>query len=317
MNRLAANKGSKSMKVFRFLSADSLIKTIDDLTLKFSVPTTFNDPYDNHVPVTYILDESLLKSMIKKSLKNFVEGSSSFKQDCLFENMLISFVKNNNDFVERIINDIDNVVDWIYSNIKEGKGTTQEYFFNFKRPSEKDVICCFSKCNDSLLMWGHYADNHKGGVVEFDLPDNYADKFFTVKYSDKVPNIDAVNLLFGTGSSTDVLELLSANYRTKALCWEYEKEIRAVFYISENCKNPGISDENMHHIQMEKRAFIPFAPEFIKGIYLGVNFSKEDLKKFMECYNSISLNSPVYKAKLKKDSFGLDFEPVDLMKEVD
>jgi len=42
---------SKAIKVFRYLSSDSLIATISDFTLKFSLPTTFNDPYDNNIPV--------------------------------------------------------------------------------------------------------------------------------------------------------------------------------------------------------------------------------------------------------------------------
>jgi len=37
-------------------------------------------------------------------------------------------------------------------------------------------IACFSECNDSILMWSHYADHHKGICIEYEtrllsLPD--------------------------------------------------------------------------------------------------------------------------------------------------
>jgi hypothetical protein len=30
-------------------------------------------------------------------------------------------------------------------------------------------LCSFSECNDSILMWSHYAKDHKGFCVEYDL----------------------------------------------------------------------------------------------------------------------------------------------------
>jgi len=32
-------------------------------------------------------------------------------------------------------------------------------------------VCCFSELNDSLLMWSHYADQHKGICIEYDFID--------------------------------------------------------------------------------------------------------------------------------------------------
>lgn len=43
-------------------------------------------------------------------------------------------------------------------------------FFGGIRQAESEThIACFSECGDSSLMWGHYADSHKGFCLEYDF----------------------------------------------------------------------------------------------------------------------------------------------------
>jgi hypothetical protein len=84
-------------------------------------------------------------------------------------------------------------------------------------------ICCFSACNDSILMWAHYADGHKGFCLGFDTS---VEEFWTkpprpVKYLDSIPRVSPVNALQG-----DATELLDAMVTTKHTCWSYEQEWR-------------------------------------------------------------------------------------------
>ena len=39
----------------------------------------------------------------------------------------------------------------------------------YDRLRERTWICSLSKINDSLLMWSHYANNHKGICVELNM----------------------------------------------------------------------------------------------------------------------------------------------------
>lgn len=76
------SKSSKTrsyIKLYRYLSRDGLLKTLSNLSLKFSRPSLFNDPYDNHIPVTNKCDESLLKSNIKMSILNYFSKDGSLK----------------------------------------------------------------------------------------------------------------------------------------------------------------------------------------------------------------------------------------------
>lgn len=78
-------------------------------------------------------------------------------------------------------------------------------------------VFCLSQCNDNILMWAHYADNHKGFCIEFerssqnDLGDY--EKTRDVKYRPDYPTISPL--------SPYAFDL---KFFTKAIDWKYEKE---------------------------------------------------------------------------------------------
>ena len=82
-------------------------------------------------------------------------------------------------------------------------------------------VCCFSKKNDDLLMWAHYADSYRGVCLEFDtaiLADDLA-ILMPVRYEEKYPMVDYLR-----GSDQVSMQMVL----TKAKEWEYESEYRFV-----------------------------------------------------------------------------------------
>lgn len=94
-------------------------------------------------------------------------------------------------------------------------------------------VCCFSKRYDSMLMWGHYANGHRGVCIGYDLSlipysdgysilDNNTYDVFAkdVKYGQKL------NILDYDGGYTfggvEACEMLSCKPKE----WEYEEEVR-------------------------------------------------------------------------------------------
>lgn len=89
-------------------------------------------------------------------------------------------------------------------------------------------ICCFSEIADSILMWSHYADYHKGLCLIFE-PSKDTECFSKVQkilYSEKRPTYqlcqDKVNA--------------SALF-TKYIDWKYEQEFRIIKSYTEYKKN--------------------------------------------------------------------------------
>lgn len=92
-------------------------------------------------------------------------------------------------------------------------------------------LLCLSEVRDSILMWGHYTDNHQGFVVGFDSDHPFfskrrsdKDEFGFLRRVDYNPQRPHVTLTDTTST---------AWFSTKSDQWSYEKEWRIVRVLSE------------------------------------------------------------------------------------
>ncbi len=61
------------------------------------------------------------------------------------------------------------------------------YYYDVRAGARASIgVICFSSNYDNILMWSHYANNHKGICIEFDLNDS----FFHGKYKDVPSELD-------------------------------------------------------------------------------------------------------------------------------
>ena len=89
-------------------------------------------------------------------------------------------------------------------------------------------ISCFSESYDSLLMWAHYANNHRGMCVEYDLLEiNRRLRFSPVPviYSSERPLFHAFNQ---DTIKADTLSVFIESLTSKSPEWSYEKEWRII-----------------------------------------------------------------------------------------
>lgn len=113
------------------------------------------------------------------------------------------------------------------------------------------AVCCFSEVSDHPLMWGHYADSHKGVCLVFD---EFADLrggwfAFPVAYSESRPRVNLTQL-----NDPDVA--------VAALClksdhWCYEREQRMIGW-------------------HEAAGYRKFPQQALKGIILGAKITNQD-----------------------------------------
>lgn len=114
-----------------------------------------------------------------------------------------------------------------------------------------------------ILMWSHYADGHRGFCIEYQFSNEFiwsgldnkiAMRFHDILYTDDAVVIDnKLNSVLG--------------FYTKQSCWKKENEERLLAYIPE-------ADTNVAHIPLDPHSFI-------KAIYFGFKFPKEDRKTIM------------------------------------
>jgi hypothetical protein len=102
---------------------------------------------------------------------------------------------------------------------------------NLAQVSEQFGVLCLSTVSDSIAMWSHYADKHRGIVVGFDLDHPHLNRnWFTVNYAKDRVGVDIAWTLRRADASDGVpLKTLA----TKSEVWSYEKELRSIFKLSD------------------------------------------------------------------------------------
>lgn len=89
----------------------------------------------------------------------------------------------------------------------------------------ESAVCCFSTVPDSILMWSHYADHHRGIVFVFHQQVEPQPFFaFPVTYTEDRPSVDITRIAIDGPTAFRNATL------TKAAVWSYEAEMRMIEY---------------------------------------------------------------------------------------
>lgn len=163
-------------------------------------------------------------------------------------------------------------------------------------------IFCATRERANLLMWAHYADQHRGVVFGFrpDLErDSYLRLLEPVEYTDDRPTFYGSIGNMAQGAVLDEAAIRAFNRRlvySKSTHWSYEAEER--IYVPWE-----VADG-------EPASYLPFYPEELAELYLGCRATEEF--KLEICAAARALNSEVaiYDVRPAKDSYALDFELV-------
>ncbi len=96
---------------------------------------------------------------------------------------------------------------------------------DFQKECKNSGVVCLSEVCDSILMWSHYAQNHKGVCFEFTRAENNClgdeEMCSPVRYERHYPPIDLGQMLINQDGET-----IQRMMKTKSWEWAYEKEWR-------------------------------------------------------------------------------------------
>lgn len=182
-------------------------------------------------------------------------------------------------------------------------------------------LSSFSKTNDSLLMWSHYCNNHKGicigmNLVEMrtNMPSVGVGMYLLEPLRLEVEYQDILNRPKAYHSPIDphFYQLL-----TKAKAWEYEQEVRLIIekphpFLAmltpeqeKQAKRNEVMDwKEVHH-------YLPIGGERFKEIYFGINTDPKEKAKIIN-YARTKLNPDIklYQMKVDEDAFQLKAEEI-------
>lgn len=219
-----------------------------------------NDPFESSI----YLDEGALNTKYYKELYEVISKIDNIEiKNKTYDSLnRIFFNKNIN------INDID-----------MSKSSKEKIF---RKLATKVGIVSFSSENDSLLLWSHYADSHKGVCLEFnrdssnDLGD---DKMcFPIQYSSFIKDID-INI--------DINNIYKEIFRYKCDIWDYEKEWRL--------------------LTPKGKMLIPF-PSKIENVFFGLETEYEDINSIIEILGN---GKKYWKAEKVDNQYKIKFKKME------
>lgn len=176
--------------IYKYINKEDGMKVLVDNTMKFSRPFDFNDPFDCSLKLLSFINipENLIKEHIDKGILVLEHGDEKLSYKELAQK-----------------------ADSIYKEEKMKKV--------LKDLKEDLWISCFSKKNDEILMWSHYAKGHTGFCIGFNierLSDSIDFIRNEVKYKDQFNKINFFN----------DQKALEKWISIKSPEWSYESEVR-------------------------------------------------------------------------------------------
>lgn len=253
--------------------------------------TVFKEDFDAKVFDNLILP-NLVSDMKKRGLTSIYKYRQGSEQDLInLENNVLASVKYymfNDPFEYQLSIDSEYIKNYCHSilgNVIDYESPEfllcyDEIIKIVNDLTKRYNICCLAEEKESLLMWSHYANEHRGYCIEYNIFEvqKMNPVFSPVMYSDNMP------IIF----REDMLDQLNRGNYTKSLYWSYEKEWRIVTQYN----------KEVQLLKMPKAT----------AIYLGCRASndlKEKLSKYCK-HNNVDL----FESRKNRVQYKLDFNKI-------
>lgn len=271
MNSENSNQENKPLFFYKFVPFERK-NILENGMLRFTPAKDFNDPFELQPTITpYSLEwiEYFL------NLNDSERGNIKFNDsDYSYSTKRFELLSEKKNLLNKKINEIGILSLSSNSNINQ--------FLTVSVPEKNDP-------RTNLIMWSHYADSHKGFIIEFREDFIEGIDIQKVEYSDERDIITFEDI---DNNNFDKL------FFKKSLEWFYEQEYRAILKLDDADK---ITDDNIHLFEFDKSK--------VNSITFGCNMSKDNKKEIMDlikkdnAYEKVQFNH----AYLNDDGYFLNF----------
>lgn len=249
--------------LYKHFALDAEMKTLGifhNNNLRYSYPSDFNDPYDCLCSIE--LDFSEFK---KESFEKFakIRINSSV------------WIQRKNEFLIAVKKQFNSAA-------------YMEGLRKFIR------VTCFNNAPLNILMWSHYANHHKGFMLEFRFKksDGIEQLPIPVFYQEDLPKQSIPWNMNSLQQDNEIMtESIIKQFLTKSSDWSYENEFRQ------------ISDSG---------EFKKFPPSSLSSVVLGTKISKVDQEAIRNAVDNFNQKNSqevnVYQASTLQDRFKLHVE---------
>ena len=231
---------------------------LNDCTIKFTRPKCFNDPFDCKAADISGWEQKNWAEFFKNRLENQYPDNTGFEIENCVTKLADSAINEKLSW--------DNISDFV----------------------DDFGVSCFSKMNNDILMWSHYADSHKGFCVGFHTDNNdYFSEVKQVNYEKNYPK------LLSSAPSNKIAETIML---TKSCHWKYEKEWRKIKML----KLPN--GDQLRDIQH-------YPENILASVIFGAKMLPESRKNLLNIITKKGIKLDLFEAKPCEHRFSLEINP--------
>jgi Protein of unknown function (DUF2971) len=280
---------------------------IENSSLKLSIPQAFNDPFD-------ILLEEALGAEVEDFLRDLmpaffelVSGDLDFsrlrpgpmRDKIMFINVGLNRLSSE-QLAEHRSGWVSQHPESIWS-IPSLRAANEQVVGVIRLMNSNEGIFCSSANKDSLLMWSHYADHHRGVVLEL-RPDIETDSALLasrpVRYSNERPLLyrsarDLLEKSLFMSPEDSARAIVEPLIYTKSTEWAYEAEYRLAI---PRFVPFGLSAE-----------YLTISPGELAAIYFGCRMTAPQRTELKQLARTFNPNIRFHRGVLAKRDYALDW----------
>lgn len=253
------------MPLFKYLHPDRT-DVLLGRSIRFSSPAVLNDPFELNPHLASLASPEHMEAKITQLFSELVreelaklpsEVRALVSVEALHEILLRQLPQAKRN--------VQGIAEMLMPKLQEVMACKIEELFG---------ILCLSESAENLVMWAHYADSHRGFVIEFDehspffdcrlTPDDELRHLRKVSYNSRRPSL----------TLADVEDF--SPFMTKSTAWEYEAEWRMIVPLDTASKIIGEGAQALH--------LFDFPAEAITSVVLGCRMAvhkKEEVRKIL------------------------------------
>ena len=229
------------MRLFKYCAGSRACGALTDGRLRFTQPVYFNDPFELAPSIEGAMDDASETRLIGELLAGYAANPSAgaehyervleeqeratglpLRQLFPFEQQMSTMLPQVPDIIRSLMAFVNRrIAATFYADLRE-------------RIAKSFGILSLSEIEDSLLMWAHYADEHRGVVLEFEGSHPYFNRRLhdhdvarsvrPVVYTPQRPRRAIVSYSADDGDFLD--RLANDFFLVKSPEWSYEREWR-------------------------------------------------------------------------------------------
>jgi hypothetical protein len=285
---------------FKYFKADTLKLVLQSHRLKWSAPTLFNDPFDHQATLKFGFSEGQFVAELARVLEQIVYGDPPPE--------LVRRTQLGVRYASLRGTPIARDRDRFLNLVAEAAATVGLRLANYRSQFNELLVqqlahsrvFCITEAHDNVVMWSHYADEHRGAVLKLNCVDEIDDNLLAAKsvtYTNEFPSFVTVEEWVGHLAGTFFLDYSTLFWESAYLKhsdWSYEREWRVHIPLMPY-EDPG---DGTSLYEKDVRCF--------GAMYFGCRMTNENKQELLGLRDREFPDMPVFEMVKAKEAFELE-----------